>query len=977
MRRVLAAGIVAVLPAAAALALDPTRAPSQYVVRTWPATSLKSNTVHAVLQDRAGDLWLGTSAGAVRYDGSRFRLFGASTTPEFGDGGVSALAQDASGTLYLGTTSGAVFQRTGQVWKRLFAPSRPGIVRSLCAARDGSVWAAFDDQPPTRWKDGRAEAFLAQAQTLTPQVIAEAADGAIWIGTRDGLLRAQGEVFTRQEISDTVQALWWSASGVLWIGTPHGLYRMENGHARRYTEGDGLAKDHVSAILEDHHGNLWVGTAGGLSRLAGDHFQSLRFAQGLADDDVRALFEDRQGTLWVGTGNGLSSISEGPFVAYGRAEGLPDDKVTAVIPSRDGSTWVGTLSGSVSRLREGHLETITLPGGIGRQGIVTLYESGDGALWIATENGRLFRVSGGQVVERTPPGAAGRQRVTRLFEDKEGLVLFVTGPDVGRGLVHLIGGRYVAFPGKPPHLGFVHSAQREGTGPIWLASTQGLGSLRGLELRRFQDGLPERRVRSISFDPEGGMWLATAGGLAHFRDGEIQALTVGQGLPENYLRVVLDDGLGHLWAAGMGTLFRLDIAEVRDVLAGRAPRVRPILFDTSDGLRTTEAPLGNDPGFRGPDGRLWFATAKGAAVIDPRGVHEDEPALAPRIEGVLVDGHADAAAGGLRSFPPGRGELAVEYTGAGLSDRTRFRYRLDGFDADWVDGEGRGRAYYSSLPAGRYRFRVAASNRYGRWTGPETAFDFTLAPPFYRRPVFYAGVAALLAMIALGAHRLRVRQMQARFDAVLGERTRIARELHDTLAQGVAGIPLQIETGLDYMATRPEAAREHFELATAMAREGLAEVRRSIWVLRAQTSKGRDGLGASLDESLRLLTAGSPLRPAVEITGEARPLPPMLEHNLLRITHEVVLNAVRHSGAATLRVGLHYEEDAVHLVVKDDGRGFDAGAALALSGGEHFGLIGMTERARALGGKLELRSRPGEGTEVDCRLPYVAPEVSP
>jgi signal transduction histidine kinase/ligand-binding sensor domain-containing protein len=952
------------LPGSAAWALDPGRAPSQYVVRTWGATSLRSNTVHAVLQS-GGYLWLGTSAGVVRYDGARFVVFGAAATPDFGEGGVSALAEGPQGTLYLGTTSGVVMERGPLGFKRLFALDRAGLAHSILAARDGGVWMAFDDQPPMQRKDGKVERYLAQTRTLSPRAIAQAPDGAIWIGTRDGLLRVEGREFTPSPLThDSVQALRFTRDGALWIGTPHGLYRFKDGDTRHFTQRDGLPHDHVSAILEDRDGNMWVGTDGGLGRLTDGRFTALTFAHGLADDDVRCLLEDDEGTLWVGTGNGLSSVSDGGFVTYGRAEGLADDKVTAVLGASDGATWVGTVSGQLSRIDGARVETFTLPGGVGRQAVVALYETHAGALFIATENGRLFERAGGTLRERTPAGAAGRQRVTCLFEDEGGLALFVTGPDVGRGLVRLEGGRFVPFTRDYPPLGYVHAAERDGHGTFWLATTQGLVSLAS-PATRFQKDLPQRRVRSTSVD-EGGLWLATAGGLAYFEEGNVRALTVKEGLPENYLRVVLDDGLGHLWAAGLGTLFRLDKREARSVLEKKLARVSPVVFDTSDGLRTNEALLGNNPAFRAADGRLWFATAKGVSVVDPRALATDDPAPEARVEAVTVDGRAEV----LPEYAPGRGELTVEYRAGTLSERTRFRHRLEGFDADWVDaGDGR-RAYYSSLPAGRYRFVVEASNRHGRFNGAGAAFAFRLRPPFYRTPLFYGLCLAFLAGTAAGVHRFRLRRVQARFAAVLGERTRIARELHDTLAQGVAGIRLQIETGLGAMASDPGAAREHFELAGAMARSSIAEVRRSIWVLRAQTSKGKDGLAVSLTESLRHLTAGSPLQPAIEISGEAQTLPADLEHNLLRITHEVVLNALRHSGARTLTVALRFGADAVQLDVKDDGCGFDVDAHLARSGATHFGLLGMVERAAALGGRLELRRGPTGGTEVACRLPY-------
>ena len=472
-------------------------------------------------------------------------------------------------------------------------------------------------------------------------------------------------------------------------------------------------------------------------------------------------------------------------------------------------------------------------------------------------------------------------------------------------------------------------------------------------------------------DEDGGLWAATIGGLAYVKDDIIRSLTLREGLPENYLRLVLDDGLGHLWIAAMGHVFRLDKREVREVMAGTRPKVSPLVFDIADGLRSTETLLSNNPGFRASDGRLWFATAKGVSVVDPARISTDDPAPRVALEAFSVDGRAGAAGAGEAEFPAGRGEVTIEYTALhlGASRKVRFRHRLEGLDGDWVDAGESARVYYSNLPPGRYRFSVMASNRDGIWNGSPATLAFAIRPPFTRTPLFVLLCAAAVVGLGLVAHRLRLAQMRARFAAIIGERTRIARELHDTLAQGLAGVGLQIDTALGTLAEEPELARQQMQQARAMTRSSLAEVRRSIWVLRAQAARGADGLGASLSHSLRHLGADHGLEMSVSVTGEPRTLPAELERNLLRIAHEAVTNAARHAGATHIEVALHVDGDAVQLRVRDDGCGFDPEGALLASGGEHFGLLGIQERARSLGGELHVHSRPGAGAEVVCRLP--------
>jgi signal transduction histidine kinase len=598
--------------------------------------------------------------------------------------------------------------------------------------------------------------------------------------------------------------------------------------------------------------------------------------------------------------------------------------------------------------------------------VLILYESRDRSLWIGLDNGGLFRVKDGAVTEHTPRDAPPSTKVPVIFEDEQGLVFWVTG----RGLARLRGTRLEPFDAEVG-LGYPHGAYRDRHGALWLYGSRGLARLdeSGRKVFGPHEGLPHERVRSVCEDRDGGLWAATIGGLAYVKDDVVHKLTLNEGLPESYLRLVLDDGLGHLWIASMGHLFRLDKREVFDVFAGQARQVSPVTFDSADGLRTSETLLSNSPGFRDGQGRLWFATAKGVSVVDPASVSVDQPAPPVMVEGLRVDGRAGRPGD---EFPPGKGEVRIEYTALrfAAAGKVRFRYRLEGVDDGWVEAGDRRSASYNNLGPGRYRFAVMASNRDGRWNAPGTSLAFTVRPPFFRTPLFYLGCAAALVGLVAAAYRLHVGQMRSRFAAIIAERTRIARELHDTLAQGLAGVGIQIDTALRAFGHEPNRAREHIKLARAMVRSSLAEVRRSIWVLRAQTSKRKEGLAATLSESLAQLTADTGIEASLQVTGKPRALNSEVERNLLRIAHEAVTNAVRHARARTIATDLRFEPAAVSLLVRDDGQGFDPEACLSKRPSAHFGLVGISERARALGGELRLQSRPGSGTEIVCRLPY-------
>jgi signal transduction histidine kinase/ligand-binding sensor domain-containing protein len=968
-RRLAVAVLILAGSARAAFALDPHRAPSQYVVTRWGARDLGSGSVHALHQTRDGYLWLGTTTSLVRFDGARFVVFNSRRTPGFIDGGASSLAQSASGRLYVGSTSGETMQYENGIFSRLPAPRGSGFVTTLLPARDGSLWGGTHGVQVFRWAQDSTDPQVHAANIKGPLAMVEDATGRIWIGTGDGLVRYSNGLFTPMGPSrDTVQALHFDRAGTLWLGTPHGLIRARDGETTRFSRAEGLSHDNVSAILEDRDGNLWIGTAGGgLNRFREGGFSHFTVEQGLSNDFVQRLLEDHEGNLWVGTADGVSCLSDGRFVSYGRLEGLRDPSVTAVAPSADGSVWIGMNSGGLARLRGGRLEHFDLPSSVGRDAIMSLFESRDGSLWVAPDNGRLFRLKGGAVTEHTPTNST--EKVRLIFEDEKGPIVFVSR----LGLVRVQDRKAIPLHPGSRRLGYVYAAHYDSQGTLWMGTTWGLIRMKDgkYDLYNTEHGLPRDRVRSMTSEPDGSLWLATVGGLSHFKDGRARTLTTAHGLPENLLRLVLDDGQGHLWIASMGSLCRVAKSDVLDVLDGRATQVSPVAFDVSDGLRSTESVLSNAPGFRHGDGRMWFSTAQGVSVVDPARITVGDPAPQVRVEGLTVDSVRGL---GVDEFKPGRGEVTIDYTAVRFHSWSKlfFRYRLEGLDDNWVSADTRRTAYYSNLPPGRYRFLVMASNRDGGWTGEPTTLSFTILPPFYRQPVFYAACVALVAGIVAAAHRLRVNQMRERFAIIIDERTRIARELHDTLAQGLAGLGIQIDTALSILPdeNRLHRVRQQMEQGLGMVRTSLAEVRRSIWVLRAQTAKDARDLASSLAENLSHLTAEAGIASSFELTGAPRVLSSDLERNLLRIAHEAVINAVRHAGAKRITVALHFDDDDVRLVVRDDGQGFDPETRELKPRGDHFGLAGISERTRSLGGELRLESRPGAGTEIDCRLPY-------
>jgi signal transduction histidine kinase len=354
------------------------------------------------------------------------------------------------------------------------------------------------------------------------------------------------------------------------------------------------------------------------------------------------------------------------------------------------------------------------------------------------------------------------------------------------------------------------------------------------------------------------------------------------------------------------------------------------------------------------------------AVLDPNDHPASAAAPVVHLLEVAVDGHPIAVADGAR-LAPGNGRMQFKYTGIYLSapERVRYSYRLEGLDADWISSVARRVTNYNSLPHGRYRFTVRA----GVPNGPlgEASFAFELLPHFYETAWFRYFCTALAAAGIWGLYNLRLRQIRQRFSLVLEERGRLARELHDTLAQGFVGISSQLDAVALTLNGRVEVARKHLDLARKMVRHSLTEARRSVMDLRASALEGHD-LPAALSEAAPQWTAGSPVHIRVDVEGENRPLPEETEQHLLRIAQEAVTNAVKHAHASQVRIHLAMASRKLSLRVADNGQGFEQDEAFSEVGG-HFGLLGMRERAERLGGELQLHSEPGQGTEVHVTVP--------
>lgn len=962
--------------AAEAWALNPRRALTQYTRTVWTQENgLPQDTVRAIAQTKDGYLWLGTDEGLAQFDGYDFIVFNRENGA-LPNNSINTLWAAADGSLWIGTPGGLTRYKDR---KFTTFTKKDGLgdafVNSITGDPTGAIWVAAGIYV-SRFQNGKFTNFgPSQGSPIEAlRVVYCGRDGNVYAAGYAGVARFKNGRFVSvtgpADLGTVVTTLIQDRHGNLWIGGSGGLLmHTPEGKERLYEIRDGLPDNFVRFIWEDHDGNLWAGTNGGLARLENGHFVSNPQANAGERGWVRAIYEDIEGNLWVGMNSGLTRLQDNIFTIYGESEGLPSDEPVTVFQDHRGRIWIGFHDRGLVEFEAGKARVYTTADGLPSNEVFSIREDHNGDLLIATREGPS-RMRDGHFMNQVVEDPFNRHITFDFFEDRAGK-LWVAGPG---GLSELEGrhSRNVIPGGTLLNTDFVVLCETR-DGSLWTGSYgEGLWRLKDGQSRLYTtaDGLSSNQIRSLVEDSDGTLWIGTFdGGLNGFRDGRFFHVTTREGLLSDNVSHVEDDGRGSLWLSTTRGICRVRKQEIKNLAAGKISSVHPENYGVGEGLRSAQCAPGyptSRGGTRTMDGRLWFPTTRGLAVLDP---NEPKPAIAPPIVHLLeatVNGRAVPLDQRIK-LPPGNGRIQFRYTAIHLSapERVRYSYRLEGLDADWVSSVVRRVANYNSLPHGQYRFVVRASVPKG--PAGESVFSFDLEPHFYET-FWFRCLCALLAAAGIWAvYQLRVRQMRQRFSLVLEERVRLAREIHDTLAQGFVGISSQLDAVALSLNGHMEAARKHLDLARKMARHSLTEARRSVMDLRASALEGQD-LSAALSNAARQWTAGSPVQVRVDVEGPSRKLPEEMEQHLLRIAQEAVTNTVKHAHASRVRICLQMAHRKLRLLVSDDGTGFEQTEAFSELGG-HFGLLGMRERAERLGGELQLHSQPGHGTEVEVTVP--------
>jgi signal transduction histidine kinase/ligand-binding sensor domain-containing protein len=927
---------------------------------------LPSNSIYGLLAARDGTLWIGTSKGLASWKGGKLTEY-----PELAGQLIrEAILEDNEGIIWAG---GLAFPPPGKL-----CAIRKGVVhcygadgafgngiRSVYQDRNQNLWVGVQNGV-WRWKPGAPEFYPAVGPGNGIQGLAESDDGALLFGPRTGIGRLAGgktEVYPLPGNAQQfiVARLLRDRDANIWIGTlDRGLVHVHQGRTDVFTQADGLSGDFINALFIDHEDNIWVATDGGLDRFRKFAVPTLSLNQGLSNASILSVLADRDGSVWLSTRRGLNRWNNGQITVFGESSPQARRNVQGTAGSnKRGGLLNGNYAGSLfqdsrgriwaSTLREfGYLENgrfiavRNVPGGP----VYSITENTAGNLWIANKERGLIRLSQGGEVQQVSWAGLGHQDYA--------LALAVDP---------LRGGLWAGF--------------YQG-GIVYFAD----GKVRSYTAA---DGLGEGRVNDLRVDRDGTLWAATEGGLSRVKDGHIATLTTKNGLPCDSAHWAIEDDAHSFWlymTCGLVRVGRSDLeawAAAVDKDKGAKPAVHTTLLDSSDGVRTQEDHGGYTPhAVKSSDGRLWFLPSDGASIVDPRYLPFNRLAPPVHIEKITADRKLyDPALDGHMRLPPRVRDLEIDYTALSFvsPEKVLFRYKLEGYDGDWQEAGTRRQAFYTNLSPGDYRFRVSACNNSGVWNDTGALLDFAIAPAYYQTAWFrLSGVAALVALLT-GLYHLRVRflarQFHLRLEGRVIERTRIARDLHDTLLQSFQGVLLQFQA-VTYLLPDDSEARKKLAKVIEQARQAVTEGRDAVQGLRSSTLVAND-----LARALSMLSEGL----AADPTGENRPefridvegtptdLAPLVRDEVYRIAGEALRNAFRHADAKRIEIDIHYDKRQLRLRIRDDGRGIDRQVLNEGGRSQHHGLPGMRERAKLAGGQLSIWSELDSGTEIEITIP--------
>jgi ligand-binding sensor domain-containing protein len=968
-------------------AVDPNSHLSQYAHTAWRTRDgVFIGTTNTLSETLDGYLWIGTTGGLIRFDGVRFVPWSAPAGKRLLSSDISSLLGARDGSLWIGTHAGLSRWKDGDL---INYPDPMGLINDIQEDRNGTIWvsrANLDDDKGSLCEvvgtKLRCHGKSDGVPPLDDGPLLCDAWGNVWIGGSSMLTRWKPDSFRTYAIKGLesggdfpgVQALANAPDGSLIVGMTRsgptlGLQQFVDGVWKPFVaRGLDGSKLEIDSLFLDRENALWIGTsAAGLYHVHDGTVDHFRGADGLTGEAVYSFYEDKEGDVWAVTSGGIDRFRDFQVTSFSTREGLKADAVQTVLASRNGTVWVGNFT-TLDSLHGGSISSIGKKEGLPGEHPSSLFEDHAGRLWVGVdselavyEKGKFTRIRRG---DGSPVG-----RAVALAEDKDG-DLWIESYAPPRSLLRIHDFKVVDAL-WPPGMPYAASLAADPLGGIWLGLVSGdLARYRNGQLTtyNFELGQSDSRVRRVEVRPDGTVLGATPVGVIVWRDEKKQILSSRNGLPCDFIYTLISDKTNTLWLYTQCGLVAVGSDDLQKWWEHPETTLKVRIFDVFDGAQP--AIVFNQPSASlSPDGRLWFANGTVLQMVDPAHIGGNSAPPPVHIEEITADRKRYRPESGLR-LPPFPSELEIDYTALSIAipEKVRFRYKLEGHDLGWQEPETRRQAFYNDLRPGKYRFHVIACNNDGVWNDAGASLEFSVAPAWYQTNWFRALCVVAGGFIVCLIHRLRVRQISsaisARFDERLAERTRMARELHDTFLQTIQGSKLVADDALD-PSTDPIRMRRAMEQLSVWLGRATQEGRAALNSLRTTTQTN------DLAEALRRVTEDGLVPRSMVVTfsavGDAREMHPIVRDEIYRIGYEAIRNACMHSGASRLEVEIRYA-DYLAMRVSDNGTGIDP--AIADKGKDgHFGLQGMRERAARIGGKLTLVSSSNSGTEIKLTVP--------
>jgi len=994
-------------------ALDPSLDVSQFAHTAWKVRDgFTQGSIFCIAQTPDGYLWLGTESGLYRFDGVRALPWQPPAGQQLPSDYISALLVGRDGTLWIATNKGLASWKYGKLTR--YPEVAGSVADTLLEDRDGTIW--FGLQRPGRIcaiQGPRARCYGEGTFGLAVVALYEDLKGNLWASGTTGLWRwkpGPPKQYTFPRGIVEVNSLIESDDGTLLLASNNGLKQLADGKIQSYALPRVTGTFRPVTFFRSSDGSLWVGAQQYLLHLHKRRIDAFGAADGLSGDDPTCIFEDHEGNVWISTLGGLDRFREYAAPKISRSQGLSTNNAYSVQSTQDGAIWIGTPNG-LNRWQDAHVTVYAWPSASAQSGIRGEQELGIGKavtniadsgltgtprslgqddqarLWVSTSNG-VFYLDGTHFARI--PEFQGRNTIPDIAGDGHGNVWI---GDVFLGLSHLAPGK-AAQPIPWSQLGQKNFGAQaflpdRSNGGLWIGYFDGgIAYFRDGRVRTSYtaaDGLGKGRVDDLRFGSRGSLWAATEGGLSRIRDSHIITLTGKNGLPCDTVHWSIEDDDHFVWIYTSCGLVRTAESELDAWVNDPKRTVQTRVFDAFDGVASLGVYGGYGPHVtKSPDGKIWFVTNDGVSVIDPRHLPTNKLPAPVHVEQITADrkmywqNSSGDASSSHPKLPPLVHDLEIDYTALSLvaPEKIRFRVKLEGWDRDWQDVGNRRQAFYNNLSPGNYSFRVTASNNSGVWNEAGTFLDFSVAPAYYQTNWFRLSCVIAFTAMLWGLYQLRLAQVAQEFNMRLeervNERTRIARELHDTLLQSFQGLLLRFQSVLKVLPERPVEAEQRLERALDQATKAIAEARDSVQGLRLSAIETND-LVQSITTIGEELSAGGtdPNSPAihVEVGGAPRNLKPIVRDEVYRVAGEALRNAFRHAQALYIVVEIRYDEREFRLRVHDDGKGIDEDAARRRTSAGHFGLHGMHERAEMVGGRLDVWSKVDSGTELQLTIP--------